>query len=108
MQLSFGAERIDNLVHHHGHRTRTGVEAEVVVIRRGIRVPPLRRAGGGVERLEHFLVLHAVEDQDARADDDRTGEALSDGLAPYDLRTAGSPGVGDRRSLVDAVALWAE
>ena len=37
--------------------------------------------------------------------DDGTAEPLADRLRPHDLRAARSPGVGERGSTVDAVAL---
>ena len=49
VQLPFRAVRVHQAIGHDGHRARSFIEAEIVSIRCGIRVPPLRCAGQGVE-----------------------------------------------------------
>ena len=94
MQLALRAEGVDHAVGDDRHRARPFVESEVVAIGRGVGVAPHRVAGRRVERFEDFFVADAVKEDDAVADDGGTGEALSDLLAPDDLRAVRSPGVG--------------
>ena len=49
-----------------------------------------------------------MKQDDPAADDDRTGETLADRFLPDLPRTAGGPGVRQRRSAVDAVSLGPE
>ena len=105
MQLALGAEGVDDAIGDDRHGARTFVEAEVVSIVRGVRVTPDRCARLGVERLEHFLVADAVEEQHAVLDDRGPGKCLTDLLPPDDLRAGRSPRLGQRRAGIRAVAI---
>ena len=108
MQLALRAERVDDAIGDDRHGARSFVEAEVVAVVRGVRVAPDRCAGLGVERLEHFLVADAVEEQHAVLDDRGPGECLTDLLAPDDLRAGRAPRLGQWRAGVGAVAIRSE
>ena len=91
MQLTFGAERVDDAVGDHRHRARPFVEAEVVPVRRRVGVPPLPRAGPRVERLDDLLVGNAMKEQHAVLDHGGPGKRLPDLLAPHDFWACGAP-----------------
>ena len=67
VQLPFRAVRIDDSVRDDRHRARAFVESKVVAVGRGIRVPPLRRAGEGVERLDDLAVVDTMKQNQARS-----------------------------------------
>ena len=108
MQLSLGAERVDDAVGDDRRGARPFVEAEVVAVCRRVLVPPHRRARPGVERIDDLLRADAMENDDPILDDDRCGEALADGLAPHDPRPLRRPRFGKGGSCVDAVSVGAE
>ena len=82
------------------------IESEIVAIRCRIRVPPLRRAGQRIERLDGLTVVSAMKQNEARAGDDRATEALTDLLAPDDTWARRRPLLVQRRAYIDAVARW--
>ena len=65
MQLSFGAVGEDDALGDDGDGAWAFVESEIVAIGGGIRVPPLRRAGEGVERFDHLAVVDAMKQNQA-------------------------------------------
>ena len=58
----------------HRHRARPFVEAEVVAVGRRVAVLPDRRAGGGIERLDHFPIADAVKQDGLAVGDDRSAQ----------------------------------
>ncbi len=65
VQLTLGAEGVDDAVGDDRHRARALVEAEVVAIGGRIGVAPLLVAGACVERLDDLFVADTVEEDDA-------------------------------------------
>jgi hypothetical protein len=103
MQLSLGAEGVDDAAGNDRNRPRAFVEAEVVAIGRGVGVLPDRRASGRLQRFDNFLGTNAMKQDDLAAGDDRTAEAGTDVFLPDLTGATRRPGVGERRAAVDAV-----
>ena len=97
VQLPFGAVRVDDAVGDDRHGARPFVESEIVAVGGGIRVPPLRRAGERVERLDDLAIVDAMKQNQPRAGDDRAAEPLADLLAPQHPRTGRRPLLVERR-----------
>ncbi len=108
MELALRAEGVDDAIGDHRHGARPFIEAEVVAVGRRIGVAPHRCASLRVERLEHFLVADAMEQQHPVLDDSRSGKGLANLLAPDDLRAGRSPRLEQRRTGVRAVAIGPE
>ena len=82
MKLPLCSERVYDVIHDDGHRPRPFVEPKVVVIRGGIRIPPLALPGTCVEGIDHFAVEYSMEQDQSALNDNRAAEPGADGLAP--------------------------
>jgi hypothetical protein len=105
VELSLRSKCEDCCVGDYRCSTRSLVESEVVSIFSGVLIAPQRRAGARVERVEHFVAVETMEQEQAVAGDDRSCESFTDGLSPDSARSAGRPGLGERRSAIDPVSL---
>ena len=67
VELPFGAVGVDDAIGDHRHGARAFVEPEIVAVGCGIGVPPLRRAGERIERLDDLAIVDAMKQNQARA-----------------------------------------
>ena len=74
----------------HAARADVTVRIDAAAVAGGAGRPPQPFPGGRVERIDHFVVLHAMEDDHPLADDRRPGIAPSSLLVHRGLSPAGS------------------
>ena len=108
MQHSLGAEGVDLAFPNRRGGSRPAVETEIVPVIGGIVVLPQWAAGLSLKALHLFAVFEAMEQNQAAGLHHGSTEPFSQRLPPEDGRPRGGPGIGNRRSPVDAVPLRAQ
>ena len=84
------------------------IEPEVIAIGGRIIERPDRLAGEGVHRLNGLSIVDAMKQDQAIANDRRSGKSRPDITLPDQRRTGARKRRHDRRSGVDAVAIGSE
>ena len=70
MQLAFRPVGVDAAIANNGNRARPFIEPEIITIRCGIGVTPLRRTGERIERFDDFAIGDAVKQDESILGDD--------------------------------------
>src|SRR2546423_966066 len=108
MKRPVGAQRDDPFVRNHRRGAGAVAFAKIIFEAGGISRFPLLGSIHGVQRLDYFLVLDAVEENQTRAGHHGATESLTDAFAPNTGRAFWGPSQRQPGFRGSAVALWAK
>src|SRR5438270_6461386 len=106
MERPIGAQCDYPLVRNHRSGARAVAFAKIILEAGGIDRLPLLGSIHGVQRLDYFLILDAVEKNQARARHNGAAEAFTDAFAPNERWALRGPGHRQPGFRGSAVARW--
>src|ERR1043166_555586 len=107
-QFPLGAKREHASFRNGGRRPRAGIEAEVVVVIRGVTRLPQLLSASSIEALHDRLILHTAKQKQPMAADGWSRKTLADLMFPHHRRPLFRPRLGKRRRRTNTVALRAQ